>query len=104
MSDDKPHEFWINKGSYDGDTGKDPFYSCVLTAEERAEGWCNTSHFIHVVEYKAYEELRESLKKTVMVCAEIEKQRSESQPEARTYEAALAKTLLDEIKAKHGDL
>jgi len=47
---------------------------------------------------RANSELVEIVKSAVMVMTEVEKLRMETQPECRTYEAALAQTFLDSLK------
>lgn len=69
-ADKKPKEYWINIGRYSGDAEAGSFYSCILTEEQKTDDWmvADVSHFIHVVEFEAYEALvkeNEELRKSL---------------------------------------
>ena len=58
MKMSKAKELWIREGSYEGDVWKDnPFYSVVSDSPDEIKDP------IHVIEFKAYEEMKEALNK-----------------------------------------
>lgn len=67
----KPREFWITKGDYEGDEGmEDPFYSVIMDKEEYNEIHPDDSsskeYLIHVMEIPDTQLIKKEIKEALM--------------------------------------
>lgn len=91
----KPREFWINKGAYNGDDNKEPFYSCIMDEAERnftvTEYQNDISHFVHVIEKRAYDELMQKLQYERTTCEILIEKNDELEARLKVAEDRLVK-------------